>query len=126
MGKTVRTGIFKEAVHRRIMLRTLNLDGDEQADRENHGGLYKAVYAYSTEHYEHWKRELGRNDFTPGQFGENFTVQGMIEDDVHIGDVYRVGGARVQVTQPRAPCYKLGLKMGMPQFPKLLDRKSVV
>ena len=119
MGKTVRTGIFKEPVNRRIILRTLNLEGDGQADRENHGGMYKAVYAYSIEHYEYWKRELGRGDFTPGQFGENFTVQGMAEDDVHIGDIFRVGGALVQVTQPRAPCYKLGLKMGMPQFPKL-------
>jgi len=119
MKKTVSTGIFKEPVIGRVMLRTLNLDGDGQADRENHGGIYKAVYAYSIEHYEHWKRELGRGDFTPGQFGENFTVQGMAEEDVHIGDVFRVGGALVQVTQPRAPCYKLGLRMGMPQFPKL-------
>ena len=119
MKKTVSTGIFKESVVGRVMLRTLNLEGDGQADRENHGGLYKAVYAYSTEHYEHWKRELRRSDFTPGQFGENFTVQEMSEDDVHIGDVFRVGGALVQVTQPRAPCYKLGLRIGMPQFPKL-------
>ena len=119
MKKIVSTGIFKEPVTGRVMLRTLNLDGDGQADRENHGGIYKAVYAYSTEHYEHWKRELGRSDFTPGQFGENFTVQGMAEEDVHIGDVFRVGGALVQVTQPRAPCYKLGVRMGMPQFPKL-------
>jgi MOSC domain-containing protein YiiM len=119
MGKAVRTGIFKEPVRGRLMLRTLNLDGDGQADRENHGGIYKAVYAYTIEHYEHWRRELGRPDLAPGQFGENFTVQGMTEDDVHIGDVFRVGGALVQVTQPRAPCYKLGVKMGMPQFPKL-------
>ena len=119
LGKTVSTGIFKEPVSGRIMLRTLHLEGDGQADRENHGGIYKAVYAYSIEHYEHWKRELGRTDFIPGQFGENFTVQGMGEDDVHIGDVFRLGGALVQVTQPRAPCYKLGLKMGMPRFPKL-------
>jgi len=119
MKKRVSRGIFKEPVTGRVMLRTLNLDGDGQADRENHGGVYKAVYAYSIEHYEHWKRELGRSDFTPGQFGENFTVQGMAEDDVHIGDVFRVGAALVQVTQPRAPCYKLGLRMGMPQFPKL-------
>ena len=119
LGKTVSTGIFKEPVSGRIMLRMLHLEGDGQADRENHGGIYKAVYAYSIEHYEHWKRELGRTDFIPGQFGENFTVQGMGEDDVHIGDVFRLGGALVQVTQPRAPCYKLGLKMGMPRFPKL-------
>lgn len=118
-GKKVTTGIFKEPVSGRVMLRTLNLDGDAQVDRENHGGVYKAVYAYSIEHYDYWKRELGRRDFTAGQFGENFTAQGMLEDDVHIGDVFRVGDALVQVTQPRAPCFKLALKMGLPQFPKL-------
>ncbi len=119
MGKTVSTGIFKEAVTGRLILRTLNLEGDGQADLENHGGVYKAVYAYTVEHYDHWKRELRRSDLAPGQFGENFTVEGMAEDDVHIGDVFRVGGALVQVTQPRAPCYKLGLKMGMPRFSKM-------
>lgn len=119
MGKRVRTSIFKQPVSGRVMLRTLNLEGDAQADLENHGGAYKAVYGYSIEHYDHWKRELGRSDFNPGQFGENFTVQGMLEDQVHIGDVFRVGGAVVQVTQPRAPCFKLGLRMGLPQFPKL-------
>src|SRR5215204_7170573 len=117
-GKTVTTGIFKEPVDGRVMLRTLNLDGDGQADLIGHGGIHKAAYAYSVENYEYWKRELGRTDFTFGQFGENFTVEGMLEDAVHIGDVFRVGDALVEVTQPRVPCYKLGLKMGLKGFEK--------
>ena len=112
------TGIFKEPVKGRVRLRVTNLEGDGQADSENHGGIYKAVYAYPIEHYEFWKRELARDDFPFGQFGENFTVRGMLEHTTHIGDVFRVGGALVQVTQPRAPCFKLGLRMGLPEFPK--------
>jgi MOSC domain-containing protein YiiM len=118
-SETVSTGIFKEPVAGRVMLRTSNLDGDGQADLENHGGIYRAVYAYPIENYDHWRRELGRADLTFGQFGENFTVEGMVEDDVHIGDVFRVGDALVEVTQPRPPCFKLGIKMGMSRFPKL-------
>ncbi len=118
-GQTVTTGIFKEPVNGRVKLRTLNLDGDGQADLEGHGGIYKAVYVYSIENYDYWKRELDRADFTFGQFGENFTVEGMLEDDIHIGDVFRVGGALVEVSQPRVPCYKLGMKMGLAQFPKI-------
>ena len=116
---TVSTGIFKEPVAGRVTLRALNLDGDGQADLENHGGIHRAAYAYSIENYDYWRRELGRNAFAFGQFGENFTVEGMSEDDVHIGDVFRVGGALVEVTQPRPPCFKLGIKMGMARFPKL-------
>lgn len=116
-GRTVTTGIFKEPVNSRVMLRALNLDGDQQADLKGHGGIYKAVYVYSIENYDYWKRELGRTDFAPAaQFGENFTVEGMLDDDVHVGDVFRVGGALVEVTQPRVPCFKLGIKMGAPQF----------
>jgi MOSC domain-containing protein YiiM len=115
----VSTGIFKEPVRGRIMLRTLNLDGDGQADLVNHGGIHRAVYAYPIENYDYWRRELGRTDFTFGQFGENFTVEGMLEDSVCIGDVFRVGDALVEVSQPRPPCFKLGIKMGMPRFPKL-------
>ncbi len=118
-SETVSTGIFKEPVGDRVMLRTTNLDGDEQADLENHGGIYRAAYAYSIENYDYWRRELGRADFTFGQFGENLTVEGMMEDDVHIGDVFRVGQALVEVTQPRPPCFKLGIKMGMARFPKM-------
>ena len=117
--KTVRTGIFKEPVAGRVVLRELNLDGDGQADLVNHGGVHRAAYAYPVENYDHWRRELGRDDFGFGQFGENFTIEGMMEDDVHIGDVFRVGNALVEVSQPRPPCFKLGIKMVMPRFPKL-------
>jgi MOSC domain-containing protein YiiM len=117
-SETVTTGIFKEPVDGRVMLGTLNLDGDGQADLVGHGGIYKAAYAYPVENYEYWKRELGREDLTFGWFGENFTVERMTEDEVHIGDVFRVGGALVEVTQPRVPCYKLGLKMGLKGFEK--------
>jgi MOSC domain-containing protein YiiM len=116
---TVSTGIFKKPVAGRIMLRALNLDGDGQADLANHGGIHRAAYAYSIENYDYWRRELGRADLGFGQFGENFTVRGMVEDDVHIGDVFRVGDALVEVSQPRPPCFKLGIKMGMARFPKL-------
>jgi len=117
--KRVTTGIFKEPVNGRVMLRTLNLDGDGQADLIGHGGIYKAAYVYSIENYDYWKRELGRTDFTFGQFGENVTVEGMLEDQIYVGDVFRVGSALVEVTQPRVPCYKLGIKMGLSQFVKM-------
>jgi MOSC domain-containing protein YiiM len=117
--KMVSTGIFKEPIAGRVMLRASNLDGDGQADLENHGGIDRAAYAYSIENYDHWRQELGRNEFAFGQFGENFTVEGMMEDDVHIGDVFRVGDALIEVSQPRPPCFKLGIKMDMAGFPKL-------
>ena len=110
--KTVTTGIHKEPVAGKTWLRRLNLDGDRQADLRVHGGEHKAVYVYPFEHYAYWARELGRNDFGFGQFGENFTVEGLIEDRLNIGDVFRVGEALVQVSQPRSPCFKLGLRMG--------------
>ena len=116
--KTVSTGIFKEPVGGRIVLRKTNLDGDGQADLENHGGVDRAAYAYSIENYDHWRHELGQDEFAFGQFGENFTVERMVEDEVHIGDVFRVGDALVEVSQPRPPCFKLGIKMDMPSFPK--------
>ena len=115
-GKTVTTGIFKEPVEGRLMLQRLNLDGDGQADLWGHGGAFRAVYAYSIENYEYWRDELGRNDFTRGQFGENFTVEGMLDDQVHVGDIFRIGGALVEVSQPRIPCYKLAIKMGIEGF----------
>ena len=118
-GKTITTGIFKEPVKGRVRLRRLNLDGDGQADLDGHGGIYKAAYVYSIENHDYWKGELGRTDFTFGQFGENFTVEEMLEDDIHIGDVFRLGSALVEVTQPRVPCYKLGIKMGLAKFPKM-------
>ena len=117
-GKTIRTGIFKEPVNGQVMLGKLNLDGDGQADLSVHGGIDKAVYAYPIEHYVYWQNKLNRDEFTCGQFGGNFTVEGMLEDQIHIGDVFRIGTALVEVTQPRVPCFKLGLKMGMATFPK--------
>lgn len=118
-GKPVRTGIFKEPVQGRVRVRQLNLNGDGQADLSVHGGPDKAVYAYPVEHYDVWARELERSDLTYGQFGENLTVAEMLEETVHIGDVFRIGSTLVEVTQPRVPCYKLGLKMGSARFPKL-------
>jgi MOSC domain-containing protein YiiM len=125
-GERVETGIFKEPVAGRLTVRRLNLDGDGQADLRVHGGVDKAVYVYSIENYEYWKRELGRDDFTYGQFGENLTVEGMTDDVVRIGDVFRVGTASVQVSQPRLPCFKLAIKMENPKFPKLflLSRRT--
>lgn len=113
-GETISTGIFKQPVAGRVMLRRTNLDGDGQADLRVHGGPDKAVYAYTFEHYGYWSKELKRDDFAYGQFGENLTVAGMPEDEVFIGDVFRIGGATMQVSQPRVPCFKLGIKMQMP------------
>jgi len=115
-AKVVTTGIFKEPVEGRVMLRRLNLDGDGQADLWGHGGAFRAVYVYSFENYAYWAHELGRDDFTVGQFGENFTVEGMLEENIHVGDVFRVGSALVEVSQPRVPCYKLAIKMGIEGF----------
>lgn len=117
-GKRIKTGIFKEPVSGRTMMRRLNIDGDGQGDPTVHGGVHKAVYVYTIEHYEYWKRQLARDDFTHGQFGENLTVEGMLEDTVHIGDVFRIGEAVVEVSQPRVPCFKLGIKMGNPRIVK--------
>jgi MOSC domain-containing protein YiiM len=108
----VSTGIFKEPVAGRVMLRTLNLDGDRQADLSVHGGPSKAVYAYPSEHYDYWKRELPGMALSWGMFGENFTSAGLFESELNIGDKFRVGSAVVMVTEPRMPCYKLGIKFG--------------
>jgi MOSC domain-containing protein YiiM len=117
-GKPVSTGIYKEPVAGRIMVRRFNLDGDQQADLTVHGGPDKAVYVYPVEHYVTWAQELERSSFSFGQFGENFTVEGMLEETVCLGDIFRIGDALFEVTQPRVPCYKLGIKMGSMQFPK--------
>lgn len=117
--KTTMTAIFKQPVSGPVLLRTLNLDGDQQADLEGHGGIYRAVYAYDSENYEFWAKELGRTDFaSAGQFGENFTTKGLADDVVAIGDKFQIGGAVVQVTQPRVPCFKLGILMGIEGFQK--------
>lgn len=118
-GKTIRTGIFKEPVSGTVMLREKNIDGDGQGDLRVHGGTYKAIYGYPYEHYAYWQQELQRDDLNYGQFGENLTVEGLLEEAVHIGDVFQVGSAvRLQITQPRVPCFKLAYKMGLPEFPK--------
>ena len=109
-GQTVTTGIFKEPVAGRVALRKLDLDGDGQADLTVHGGEYKAVYCYPLAHYEYWKNELPGRKLPMGMFGENFTTDGLSEDSAHLGDRFSVGSAEVVVTQPRLPCYKLGLK----------------
>lgn len=111
-GKPVTTGIFKEPVSGPVILRRLNLEGDRQADLSVHGGADKAVYVYPAEHYDYWQTELPGTPLPWGAFGENFTVAGLLEDEVNIGDRFRVGGAEVMVTQPRLPCYKLGVKFG--------------
>jgi MOSC domain-containing protein YiiM len=108
----VTTGIFKEPIRGRIRLRKLNLDGDRQADLTVHGGVDKAVYAYPGEHYSYWREELPGKLLPWGMFGENFTTEGMFEETVNIGDQFMVGTAKLVATQPRMPCYKLGVKFG--------------
>ncbi len=119
-GKTVRSAIWKEPVDGPRMLRRINIDGDDQGDRLAHGGEHRAVYVYQMDSYRYWEREIGRDDFTYGQFGENFTVEGLADDEVCIGDRYRIGGALVEVTQPRVTCYRLGIRMDVPTMPSLL------
>jgi MOSC domain-containing protein YiiM len=111
-GQSVTTGIFKEPVEGRVMLRTLNLEGDRQADLSVHGGPTKAVYAYPAEHYRYWSRELPEMPLPWGMFGENLTTEGLREEAVNIGDRFRIGTAEVMVTEPRMPCYKLGIRFG--------------
>jgi MOSC domain-containing protein YiiM len=109
-GRVVTTGIYKDPVKGRVALRTLNLDGDGQADLTVHGGEYKAVYCYPVGHYDYWKKELPGEDLPMGMFGENFTTDGLLEVSVNLGDRFSVGSAEVVVTQPRLPCYKLGVR----------------
>jgi MOSC domain-containing protein YiiM len=109
-GQRVTTGIFKEPVEGRVSVRTLNLDGDRQADLSVHGGPYKAVYCYPLTHYDYWKKELPGRELPVGMFGENFTLDSFVEESIHLGDRYSVGSAEVVVTQPRLPCYKLGIR----------------
>jgi MOSC domain-containing protein YiiM len=125
-GHAVETGIFKEPVTGRVMLRKLNLDGDRQADLTVHGGKYKAVYCYPLEHYDYWKTELPGRDLAMGVFGENFTTEGLLENSVHLGDRFSIGSAEVVVTQPRLPCYKLGIRFQADDMVKkfLASRRS--
>jgi MOSC domain-containing protein YiiM len=115
--KTVTTSIFKDPIEGRVMLRAHNIDGDAQSDLDAHGGVNRAAYVYSIENYRYWAGELDRADFAPqSQFGENLTVEGMTDHVVCVGDTYRIGDAVVQITQPRVPCFKLGIRMGIPDF----------
>jgi MOSC domain-containing protein YiiM len=109
-GATINTGIYKSPVSGRIALRTLNLDGDQQADLTVHGGPYKAVYGYPSEHYQYWRQELPEMDLAWGAFGENFTTEGLGEDELHVGDRFSIGTSTVMLRQPRMPCYKLAAK----------------
>ena len=118
-GDPVSTGIFKQPVAGRVMLRTLNLDGEGQADLSVHGGPSKAVYIYPSEHYDYWRRELPDIELPWGMFGENFTTAGLLESELNIGDKFRVGAAVMRVTEPRMPYYKLAIKFGRPDIVKV-------
>ncbi len=119
-GRPVSTGIYKTPSEGPVMLRTLNLDGDRQADLSVHGGPYKAVYAYPSEHYAYWREELPDAELPWGMFGENFTTEGLDESRVNIGDRFRIGSAELTVTQPRMPCFKLGIKFARTDIIKRL------
>jgi ferredoxin-NADP reductase/MOSC domain-containing protein YiiM len=119
-GRTVFTGVFKDPVTGPRRVRTLNIDGDGQGDLAGHGGEQRAVFVYQIESYRYWERELGRSDFTYGQFGENLTVEGLADAEVCIGDRYRIGTAVFEVTQPRVTCYRVGIRMDDPRIPALL------
>jgi MOSC domain-containing protein YiiM len=117
-GKRVRTSIFKSASAGHVRVMRLNVEGDEQSDLSVHGGVHKAVYAYPSEHYPFWREEVPGIDLPLGIFGENFTTEGLFEEAVHIGDRFRVGSAEFIVTQPRLPCFKLGIRFGRPEMVK--------
>jgi ferredoxin-NADP reductase/MOSC domain-containing protein YiiM len=119
-GRTVHTGIWKQPIEGRRLVRRLNVDGDGQGDRAGHGGEQRAVFVYQLGSYRYWADELGRDDFVAGQFSENFTVEGLPDDEVCIGDRYRIGGAVFEVSQPRVTCYRVGIRMDDPRIPALL------
>jgi ferredoxin-NADP reductase/MOSC domain-containing protein YiiM/ferredoxin len=119
-GRAVFTGVFKDPVGGPSRVGRLNVEGDGQGDRAGHGGEQRAVFVYQLESYRYWERELGRNDFVHGQFGENFTIEGLADDEACIGDRYRIGTAVLEVTQPRVTCYRVGLRMDDPRMPALL------
>jgi MOSC domain-containing protein YiiM len=119
-GKTVFTGVFKDAVSGPQRVRKLNVDGDGQGDLAGHGGESRAVFVYQIESYRYWEQELGRDDFVYGQFGENFTVEGLGDEEVCVGDRYQIGSAVFEITQPRVTCYRVGIRMNDPRIPALL------
>jgi MOSC domain-containing protein YiiM len=120
----VETGIFKRPVIGPVKVSRLNIEGDHQADLSVHGGVNKAVYAYSWKNVDYWKKFLGRADLDPGSFGENLTIDGLLDTEISIGDELEIGTARFQVTQPRFPCFKLGIAMGQPEFVKTFDESG--
>jgi ferredoxin-NADP reductase/MOSC domain-containing protein YiiM len=119
-GRTVHTAIWKESVDGPTMVRRLNIDGDKQGDLNAHGGEHRAVFVYQIDSYAYWEHELGRDDFVMGQFGENFTIEGPTDEEVCVGDRFRIGEAEFEVTQPRVTCYRLGMRMKVQQMPALL------
>jgi ferredoxin-NADP reductase/MOSC domain-containing protein YiiM len=123
-GKTVHTAVWKTAVQGQRVVRRLNVDGDRQGDLAGHGGEHRAVFVYQTDSYRYWESELGRNDFIYGQFGENFTVDGLPDREVCIGDRYRIGSALFEVTQPRVTCYRVGIRLSEPRMPALLVERG--
>jgi MOSC domain-containing protein YiiM len=125
-GKTVHTAVWKAPVQGPRVVRRLNIDGDGQGDLVGHGGEHRAVFVYQMDSYRFWQSELGRNDFTYGQFGENFTVDGLPDREVCVGDRYRIGSALFEVTQPRVTCYRVGIRMNEPQMAALLVARGLV
>jgi MOSC domain-containing protein YiiM len=123
-GKIVRTSIWKDPVHGRIRISSLNLDGDQQSDLTVHGGIDKAAYLYPSEHYAYWRAELPGMALPWGVLGENFSAEGILEDQIRIGDRLRIGSAELIVTQPRLPCYKLGIRFNRPEIVKLFLRSK--
>src|SRR5216684_1178492 len=119
-GRTVHTGIWKNPVSGRCRVGRLNLDGDGQGDLGGHGGEQRAAFVYQTESYRYWQEQLKRTDFVHGQFGDNFTIEGLPDDAVCIGDRYQIGGALFEITQPRVTCYRVGIRMNEPRMPALL------
>ena len=119
-GRIVHTAIWKDPVHGRCRVRRLNLDGDGQGDLAGHGGEQRAVFVYQIESYRYWQEQLKRTDFVHGQFGENFTIEGLADDAVCIGDRYQIGNAVFEITQPRVTCYRVGIRMNEPRMPSLL------
>ncbi|WP_166268814.1 MOSC domain-containing protein [Marinobacter caseinilyticus] len=120
-GNTLSTGIFKQPVRGPVYLSKTNLAGDRQADLKNHGGEDKAVYAFSSDHYPYWREVLGPPDLSPGTFGENLTIAGLDESALHIGDQLRIGSCLLEVSQPRVPCFKLGLAVGQKTMPRMFS-----
>ena len=119
-GRTVHTAVWKRPVEGPRLVRRLNIDGDGQGDLAGHGGEHRAVFVYQIDSYRYWQKQLGRDDFSYGQFGENFTVRGLADDQVCIGDRYRIGEAEFEVTQPRVTCYRVGIRMNDSRMPALL------